>query len=185
MHRLNLIQRYVGSDGYTPRIDKLGGVTWEKAKRSVRRSIRDMAQELIAVHAARGARRGPRVLAARSGTWRNSRRPFPHEETPDQLAAVEDVLGDLQRAKPMDRLVCGDVGYGKTEVAVRAAFRVVMDGSQVAVLVPTTILRQQHEETFRKRFEGHPVRIESSRASRRPKKPARCSKGWRRARSTS
>src|SRR5690606_14342616 len=86
---------------------------------------------------------------------------FPYEETPDQLAAIEDVLADMQRPRPMDRLVCGDVGFGKTEVAIRAAFRAVMDGKQVAVLVPTTVLCAQHEETFRKRFAGHPVRIES------------------------
>ncbi len=160
VHRLNLVQRYAGSDGYAPRLDKLGGDTWEKAKRSVRKSLRDMAQQLISVHAARELELG-RSFSPRDRMLEEFEATFPWEETPDQLAAIEDVLGDLQRAKPMDRIVCGDVGYGKTEVAVRAAFRVVMDGCQVAVLVPTTILCQQHEETFRKRFEGHPVRIES------------------------
>ena len=144
-----------------------------------------MAQELISVHAARELELG-RSFSPRDRSLEEFEATFPWEETPDQLAAIEDVLGDLQRAKPMDRLVCGDVGYGKTEVAVRAAFRVVMDGCQVAVLVPTTILCQQHEETFRKRFEGHPG------ADRVPlalldaeEGPARCAKGWRRARSTS
>ncbi len=160
VHRLNLIQRYVGADGHAPRIDRLGGSTWEKAKRSVRRSIRDMAQELLAVHAARELAEG-HAYAPRDRHLEEFEATFPYEETPDQLAAIEDVLADLHRPRPMDRLVCGDVGYGKTEVAVRAAFRVVMEGKQVAVLVPTTILAQQHEETFRKRFEGHPVRIES------------------------
>jgi transcription-repair coupling factor (superfamily II helicase) len=160
VHRLNLIQRYVGADGHAPRIDRLGGSTWEKAKRSVRRSIRDMAQELLALHAARELAEG-HSYAPRDRHLEEFEAAFPHEETPDQLAAIEDVLADLQRSRPMDRLVCGDVGYGKTEVAVRGAFRVVMEGKQVAVLVPTTILAQQHEETFRKRFEGYPVRIES------------------------
>jgi transcription-repair coupling factor (superfamily II helicase) len=119
-----------------------------------------MAQELLAVHAARELAPG-HAFSGRDRLMEEFEARFPHEETPDQEAAIEDVLGDLQRPKPSDRLVCGDVGYGKTEVAVRAAFRVAMDGKQVAVLVPTTILCQQHEETFRKRFEGHPVRIES------------------------
>jgi transcription-repair coupling factor (superfamily II helicase) len=169
VHRLNLVQRYAGSDGYAPRLDKLGGLTWEKAKRGVRKSLRDMAQELIAVHAARELEAG-RSFSPRDQALEEFEATFAWEETPDQLAAIEDVLGDLQRAKPMDRLVCGDVGYGKTEVAVRAAFRVVMDGAQVAVLVPTTVLCQQHEETFRKRFEGHPVRIESLSRFSTPKK---------------
>ena len=157
---LGLVQRYVGADGHAPRLDRLGGNTWEKAKRSVRRSIRDMAKELLALHAARELAEG-HAYAPRDRHLEEFEAAFPHEETPDQLAAIEDVLADLQRPRPMDRLVCGDVGYGKTEVAVRAAFRVVMEGKQVAVLVPTTILAQQHEETFRKRFEGYPVRIES------------------------
>jgi transcription-repair coupling factor (superfamily II helicase) len=169
VHRLNLVQRYAGSDGYAPRLDKLGGLTWEKAKRGIRKSLRDMAQELISVHAARELETG-RAFSPRDRALEEFEATFPWEETPDQLAAIEEVLGDLQRAKPMDRIVCGDVGYGKTEVAIRAAFRVVMDGAQVAVLVPTTVLCQQHEETFRKRFEGHPVRIESLSRFSTPKK---------------
>ncbi len=160
VHRLNLIQRYAGSDGHAPRLDKLGGVTWEKAKRSVRKALRNMAQSLLAVHAARELTEGY-AFSARDTLQEEFEATFPYEETPDQLAAIEDTLADLQRPKAMDRLVCGDVGYGKTEVAVRAAFRAVMDGKQAAILVPTTILCQQHEETFRKRFEGYPVRIES------------------------
>jgi transcription-repair coupling factor (superfamily II helicase) len=167
VHRLNLVQRYVGADGHRPRIDRLGGSTWEKAKRAVRRSLRDMAQELLSVHAARELAPG-HAFSPRDRQLEEFEASFPHEETPDQLATIEDVLADLQRERPMDRLVCGDVGYGKTEVAVRAAFRVVMDGKQVAVLVPTTVLAQQHEETFRRRFEGYPVRIESLSRFRRP-----------------
>jgi transcription-repair coupling factor (superfamily II helicase) len=160
VYRLNLIQRYAGSDGRVPRVDKLGGASWEKAKRSVRKSLRNMTQELLAVHAARELAPG-HSFAPRDRHLEEFEATFPYEETPDQLAAIEDVLSDLQQPKPADRVVCGDVGYGKTEVAVRAAFRVAMDGKQVAVLVPTTVLCQQHEENFRKRFEGHPVEIAS------------------------
>jgi transcription-repair coupling factor (superfamily II helicase) len=168
VHRLNLVQRYAGSDGHVPRIDKLGGATWEKAKRSVRRSLRDMTRELLAVHAARELASG-HAFSPRDRLMEEFEAAFAFEETPDQLAAIEDVLADLQKPRPMDRLVCGDVGYGKTEVAMRAAFRAAMDGVQVAILVPTTILCQQHEETFRRRFEGYPIRIESLSRFRRPR----------------
>jgi transcription-repair coupling factor (superfamily II helicase) len=168
IHRLNLIQRYIGSDGHVPRIDKLGGETWERAKRSVERSLRDMANELLAIHAAREVAEGHGYPPS-DRMFEEFETSFPFDETADQLAAIEDVLDDLQKPKPMDRLVCGDVGYGKTEVAVRAAFKVVMDGKQVAVLVPTTVLAQQHEETIRARFEGYPVRIESFSRFRSPK----------------
>ena len=168
VHRLNLIQRYAGSDGHVPRIDRLGGATWEKAKRQVRKSLRSMAHELLSLHAARELTEG-HGFAPRDRMFEEFEATFPYEETPDQLAVIEDVLADLQRPKPADRLVCGDVGYGKTEVAVRAAFRVVMDGFQVALLVPTTILCQQHLETLRERFEGYPVEIESLSRFSRPK----------------
>ena len=160
VHRLNLIQRYGGADGVTPRIDRLGGQTWEKAKGKVRKSLRNMARELLAVHAARELAPGF-GFSARDAYFEEFEAGFPFEETPDQHAAIEDVLADMQRPKPMDRLVCGDVGYGKTEVAIRAAFRAALDGKQVAVLVPTTILCQQHWETFATRFEGYPIQVES------------------------
>ncbi|MGH0029141.1 MAG: transcription-repair coupling factor [Myxococcota bacterium] len=160
VHRLNLVQRYAGSDGHVPRIDKLGGLTWEKAKKKVKRSLRDMAEELLSVHAAREVAEGF-AFSPRDRMFEEFEATFPYDETPDQLAAIEDSLADMQNGKPMDRIVCGDVGFGKTEVAVRAAFRAAMDGKQVAVLVPTTILCQQHEETFRERFQGYPVRIEA------------------------
>jgi transcription-repair coupling factor (superfamily II helicase) len=168
VHRLNLVQRYAGSDGHAPRIDKLGGASWEKAKRSVKRSLRSMAEELLSVHAAREVAVGT-AFSPRDRMLEEFEAAFPYEETPDQLAAIEDTLADMQREKPMDRIVCGDVGYGKTEVAVRAAFRAAMDGAQVAVLVPTTILCQQHDETFRARFDGYPVRIESLSRFRSPR----------------
>jgi transcription-repair coupling factor (superfamily II helicase) len=160
VHRLNLIQRFGGTDGQTPRIDKLGGQSWEKAKRSVKKVLRHMAQELLAVHAARELSLG-QAFSGRDRHFEEFEATFPFEETPDQAAAIEDVLADLQKPESSDRIVCGDVGYGKTEVAVRAAFRVAMDGKQVAVLVPTTILCQQHEETFKERFKDHPIEIES------------------------
>jgi transcription-repair coupling factor (superfamily II helicase) len=159
-HRLNLVQRYVGGDGPQPELDKLGGVTWERTKSGVRRRVRDMAKELLAVHAARELQPG-HSFPPRDRALEEFEAAFPYEETPDQLAAVEDVLADLARPRPMDRLVCGDVGYGKTEVAARAVHQVVMAGKQAAVLVPTTVLCQQHLETFRRRFEGLAVTIES------------------------
>jgi transcription-repair coupling factor (superfamily II helicase) len=159
-HRLNLVQRYVGGDGPTPELDKLGGVTWERTRSGVRRRVRDMAKELLAVHAARELQSGF-SFPPRDRALEEFEAAFPYEETPDQHAAIEDVLADLARPRPMDRLVCGDVGYGKTEVAARAAHQVVMGGKQVAVLVPTTVLCQQHHETFRKRFEGLAVTVES------------------------
>lgn len=157
--RISLVQKYVGADGEVPALDKLGGTSWEKVKASTRESILAMAKELLAVYAAReiDERRG---YCPPDPYFREFEATFPFEETPDQKQAIDDVLTDLQRAKPMDRLICGDVGYGKTEVALRAAFLAVMDGRQVAVLVPTTVLAHQHFTTFRRRCEGYPVRVE-------------------------
>ncbi|MCZ6463158.1 MAG: transcription-repair coupling factor, partial [Proteobacteria bacterium] len=160
VHRLNHVQRYAGADGMVPRIDRLGGSTWERVVRKVKKSLRNMAAELLQVHAARELAPGF-SFSPRDTYFEEFEAAFPFEETPDQLGAIEDILADMQRAKPMDRLVCGDVGYGKTEVAIRAAFRAVMDGKQVAMLVPTTVLCQQHLETFRERFKGYPIRVES------------------------
>jgi transcription-repair coupling factor (superfamily II helicase) len=168
VHRLNLVQRYVGSDSATPKLDKLGGLTWEKTKRSVRRGMRDMAKGLLAVHAARELAPGT-AFPPRDRALEEFEARFPYEETPDQYAAIEDVLADLSRDRPMDRVVCGDVGFGKTEVAARGAHQVVQAGKQVAVLVPTTVLCQQHTETFQQRFEGLPVRVESLSRFRTPK----------------
>jgi len=168
IHRLNLISRYVGADGQAPRLDRMGGSTWQKAKRSVRKAIQDMAEQLLAVHAAREIAPGY-AYPPRDRHLEEFEGRFPFEETPDQMAAIEDVLSDLSQPKPMDRLVCGDVGYGKTEVAIRAAYQATLSGRQVAVLVPTTVLAQQHEETFRKRFEGVPITIETLSRFRSPK----------------
>jgi transcription-repair coupling factor (superfamily II helicase) len=176
VHRLNLVQRYVGADGHVPRIDRLGGSTWEKAKRQVRQSLRDMAQELLALHAARELAPGY-AFPPRDRHAEEFEATFPYEETPDQLAAIEDVLADLQRPKPMDRLICGDVGFGKTEIGVRAAFLVAMAGKQTAVLVPTTVLCDQHEATFRQRLAGYPIRIESLSRFRTPREATRVLEG--------
>ncbi len=156
--RINLVQRYVAADGAAPPLDKLGGTSWERVKAKTKESILAMAHELLHVYAAREAHGRPAYGAA-DGLFREFVARFPFEETPDQQRAIEEVLSDLASDKPMDRLVCGDVGFGKTEVAMRAAFLAVLEGKQVAVLVPTTILAQQHLETFRKRLEGYPVTV--------------------------
>jgi transcription-repair coupling factor (superfamily II helicase) len=168
VHRLNLIQRYVGSEGAAPKIDKLGGVTWEKTKRGVRKSMRVMAKELLDVHATRELLPGT-PFPGRGPALEAFEAEFPYEATPDQAKAVDDVIEDMVRPQPMDRLVCGDVGYGKTEVAARAAHQVLQAGKQVAILVPTTVLCQQHAETFVERFKSLPVRVESLSRFRSPK----------------
>jgi len=157
--RISLVQKYVGADGEVPTLDKLGGTSWEKVKAKTRETVLAMAKELLAVYAAREVDERP-AHTPPDAYFREFEATFPFEETPDQKQAIDDVLADLQRGKPMDRLICGDVGYGKTEVALRAAFLSVMDGRQVALLVPTTVLAQQHFTTFRRRCEGYPVRVE-------------------------
>ena len=158
--RINLVQKFIGADGAAPVLDRLGGTSWLKLKARTRKSVIAMAKELLRVHAAREMHEGHPFPAPDQG-YREFEAAFEYEETPDQEQAIADTLQDMTRGKPMDRLICGDVGYGKTEVAMRAAFMAVMDGKQVAVLAPTTILAQQHLETFRGRFEPYPVRVES------------------------
>ena len=157
--RLSRVQRYGAADGVKPRIDKLGGETWQKTRRRVKASLRNMAGELLALHAARELAPG-HAFSPRDEAMIEFEAGFPYEETPDQMAAIDEVFADMQRPKPMDRLVCGDVGYGKTEVAIRAALRAALDGKQVAILTPTTVLCQQHFENFQKRFENQPVRVD-------------------------
>ena len=156
--RINVVQRYVSGESAAPALDKLGGTSWERVKAKTRESVLAMAHELIALYAGREAH-GRVPYAARDGLYQEFVARFAFEETPDQQRAIDEVLADLEGEKPMDRLVCGDVGFGKTEVAMRAAFLAVLAGKQVAVLVPTTILAQQHSETFVKRFEGYPITI--------------------------
>jgi transcription-repair coupling factor (superfamily II helicase) len=157
VERLDLIQKYTG--GTRPALDRLGGTTWEKAKTRVKKAMRDMAEELLKLYAQRRAVPG-HAFAADTHWQEEFESAFPYDLTPDQAAAIVDIKRDMESATPMDRLLCGDVGYGKTEVAMRAAFKAVMDGKQVAFLAPTTILAFQHEKTLRDRFAGFPVTID-------------------------
>jgi transcription-repair coupling factor (superfamily II helicase) len=157
--RINMVQKYIGGDGAAPSLDRLGGTAWEKVKARARKSIFAMAEELVQLYALREARAGT-SFAAPDNLYQEFEAAFEYEETPDQQRAIDETLAGMQAKKSMDRLVCGDVGYGKTEVAMRAAFLAVENGKQVAVLAPTTVLAQQHLQTFRHRFRNHPVRIE-------------------------
>ncbi len=157
--RMRLVQKFTGGDPSKVSLDKLGGTSWEKTKRRVKEELLKMAADLLNIYAARRAHPGT-AFSPPDRYFRQFEADFDFEETPDQDKAIADVLRDMQKDEPMDRLVCGDVGYGKTEVAMRAAFKAVLDGKQVAVLVPTTVLAQQHFHTFRKRFDGYPVTIE-------------------------
>jgi len=159
VERLDLVQRYSGAGERHPKLDRLGGITWERTKRKVRRAMRDMAEELLQLYAARKA--APGHAFGPDTPWQHEfEDAFPYEETADQQRAIRDVKSDMESSLPMDRLICGDVGFGKTEVALRAAFKAVMEGKQVAVLVPTTVLATQHQNTFRERFAGFPARVE-------------------------
>jgi len=156
--RMNMIQKYVGVDGIVPVLARLGGKSWEKVKAQVKRSAEKIAGELLELYAARKVRRGV-SFGKPDAYFRDFEASFPYEETEDQFKAIEDVLNDMADPKPMDRLICGDVGYGKTEVALRASFMAVYNGKQAAMLVPTTVLAEQHYTTFTERFKKHPVSI--------------------------
>lgn len=156
--RLQKVQKYMGLEGQDPKVDKLGGKSWESAKRKARESAEKMAEELLEIFARRQMGEGFSFTPP-DQLFQEFETTFSFEETPDQARAIEDVLDDMTSQRPMDRLICGDVGYGKTEVALRAAFKAVMDGKQVAMLVPTTVLAEQHHESFRERFENFPVTI--------------------------
>ncbi|HHY91958.1 MAG TPA: transcription-repair coupling factor, partial [Firmicutes bacterium] len=157
--QVHLLQKYIGPEGESPRLSKLGGNEWQRAKSRAKRSVEEMAQELLSLYARRKA--APGYAFGPDTVWQKEfEEAFPYQETPDQLKAVEEVKQDMESPHPMDRLLCGDVGYGKTEVAIRAAFKAVMEGKQVAVLVPTTILAQQHYNTFRQRLARYPVQVE-------------------------
>jgi len=157
--RLNLIQRYIGGDGKPPRLDKLGSHSWERVKKRAEAAVSEMVKELLDLYAARQVFDGFKFPPL-DQFHKEFEATFEYEETPDQMQAIDEVMGDMDKPKPMDRLICGDVGYGKTEVAIRAAYRAVMGGKQVAILVPTTVLAQQHFQTFRGRFRAYPVLIE-------------------------
>ena len=166
--RLGLVQRYVGPEGSQPGLDKLGGTGWERSKGKARKAIEELAGELLEIYAQRQIREGF-SFSPPDEMYREFEAAFAWEETPDQLSAIQDVLADMQHSHPMDRLVCGDVGYGKTEVALRGAFKAALDGKQVAILVPTTILAQQHYETFHERLKEYPVSVEVISRFRTPR----------------
>jgi len=158
VEQFDLIQKYVGNEEKEPKISKLGGAEWNRAKSKVRSSVQDIADDLIKLYAERQATTGF-GFGDDTPYQQEFEEMFPYEETTDQLRAIQEIKKDMQIPRPMDRLLCGDVGYGKTEVAIRAAFKAAIEGKQVAVLVPTTILAQQHFETFRERFSGYPFNI--------------------------
>ncbi len=156
---LELVQKYIGGEKAQPKIDRLGSTRWKSAKNRVKTYVEDIAKDLIQFYAERELSKG-HVYPPEDEVFREMEERFDFEETEGQLRAIEEVQRDLERERPMDRVVCGDVGFGKTEVALRAAFKVVMDGKQVAVLVPTTVLAQQHYSTFIERFRDYPMIIE-------------------------
>jgi transcription-repair coupling factor (superfamily II helicase) len=158
LDRLNQVQRYSGAESHAPRLDRLGGTSWAKTTARVKKDIEEMAHELIDLYANRELVKR-NAYGASSTLYHEFEAAFEYEETPDQLNAIRDIVRDLESTKPMDRLVCGDVGYGKTEVAMRAAFKAVEHGRQVAVLVPTTLLAHQHYDNFAERFAPFPARV--------------------------
>jgi len=172
VYQADRLSRYVGPSGETPALTRLGGNEWQGIKQRVRESVLEVAKELLDLYAQRQIAKG--FAFSKDTPWQQDLEAgFPYIETEDQLRAIEAVKRDMERPRPMDRLLCGDVGYGKTEVALRAAFKAVMDGKQVAVLVPTTVLAQQHFETFRQRLAPFPVTVEMLSRFRNPREQNR------------
>src|SRR5207237_9859239 len=158
-NRINLIQKYVGGFHGSPKLSRLGSGSWEKEKAKVAEAVMDMAAELIEIQAARAAE--PGLPYPPDTEWQKEfEAEFPYEPTPDQVTAAEEIKHDMTRPRPMDRLLCGDVGYGKTELAMRAAFKAVEFGKQVAILVPTTVLAEQHYNTFKERMVNYPFVVD-------------------------
>lgn len=179
--QLDLVQKYIGGEGKPPKVYKLGGTEWVKAKARVKESIKEMADDLVKLYAVRQETIGH--MFSPDTLWQKQfEDEFPYEETPDQLAAIEEIKRDMEGTKPMDRLLCGDVGYGKTEVAIRAAFKAVMDGKQVAFLVPTTILAEQHFNNFVQRFADFPVKVDMISRFRSPAEQKKTLKALREGR---
>ena len=158
IEQIDQVQKYVGSEGKEPKIYKLGGSDWKKVKKKVEGSVQDIADDLIKLYAEREASRGY-AFSPDGVEQQEFESSFPYQETDDQIRSISEIKKDMERERPMDRLLCGDVGYGKTEVAIRAAFKAIVEGKQVAFLVPTTILAQQHFETLRERFQDFPINI--------------------------
>ena len=165
--RIEKVQKYVAGEGHTPRLDKMGGQGWEKARLRARAAAEELARELLHIYARREMAEAFQ-FSAPDRLYREFEAAFPFEETPDQQQAIDEVLSDMAQQRPMDRIVCGDVGYGKTEVAIRAAFKAVEDGKQVALLVPTTVLARQHWQTFRERLADYPLTVEMISRFRSP-----------------
>ncbi len=158
IEQVNLIQRYIGNEGEKPRLDRIGSKSWENRKNKVKQAVEDLAEKLIALYSRRKASVG--YAFPHETEWQAAfEAAFPYEDTPDQISVTEEIKNDMEKPVPMDRLVCGDVGYGKTEIAMRAAFKAVMGGKQVAFLAPTTILAEQHYENCVERFKNFPVKI--------------------------
>lgn len=178
IEQIDMIQKYVGSEDKEPKIYKLGGNEWTRVKNKVRSSVQDIADDLIKLYAERQASPGY-AFEKDTPEQQEFEAMFPYDETRDQLRAIEEIKKDMEQSQPMDRLLCGDVGYGKTEVAIRAAFKAAIEGKQVAVLVPTTILAQQHYETFRERFAGYPINIQTLSRFRSRKEQNETIKGVR------
>ncbi|WP_303104741.1 transcription-repair coupling factor [uncultured Mitsuokella sp.] len=151
--QVGLLQKYIGAEGEVPRLHRMGGTEWVKAKAKARKSVEDIAQKLIEIYAKRKDAKGF-AFGPDDSSQREFEETFPYQETEDQLRAIAEIKADMEKPRPMDRLLCGDVGFGKTEVAIRAAYKAAMNGKQVAVLVPTTVLAQQHYQTFTTRFSG-------------------------------
>ena len=170
--RIDLVQKYMASDTALPKLDRLGGKTWARTKARVKKAIREMTEELIKLYAAREVQVG-HAFAPDAPWQREFEDAFEYDETPDQRRAIAEVKADMEEPKPMDRLLCGDVGFGKTEVALRAAFKSVLDGRQVALLAPTTILVEQHFTTFTERLADYPVRVEMLSRFTTPKQQKR------------
>jgi transcription-repair coupling factor (superfamily II helicase) len=171
VHQADRLGHYIGADEQTPRLTRLGSGEWAAAKQRAGTAVQEVAQELLELYAQRQDAKG--YVFSRDTEWqKNLESSFPFTETPDQARAIEEVKSDMEKARPMDRLLCGDVGYGKTEVALRAAFKAVMDGKQVAMLVPTTVLAQQHFDTFQKRLTPFPVKVEMLSRFRSPSEQA-------------
>ena len=156
--RMDMVRKYVGVDNIKPMLDKMGGKSWERIKKRIKRSAEKIAGELLKLYAARKVKKGY-AFGSPDRYFRDFESAFPFEETDDQLKAIEDALEDMAKPTPMDRLICGDVGYGKTEVALRASYMAVNDGKQVAILVPTTVLAEQHYATFSKRFGPYAIHV--------------------------
>jgi len=157
--RVSILQKYIGADEKNPKLDQLGGNSWDLVKKKAKRSIMEIAKQLVEIYALRKYRRGF-GFSHPDNFFREFEASFEHEETSDQIKTIDEVLSDMAKDQPMDRLICGDVGFGKTEVAIRAAFKAVMDGKQVSMLVPTTVLAEQHYQTFQERLREYQIKVE-------------------------